>query len=82
MRNIAQAMQVEVVLIDGSSMDAFLEDIRPVRAKNFVFLGSHNMQPPALRSNDEAMLRLYNKTEIYNAFLTHFMNAWNTGTDY
>ncbi|HYO68989.1 MAG TPA: restriction endonuclease, partial [Archangium sp.] len=30
-RNVAQAMQVEVVLIDGSSMDAFLEDLRPVR---------------------------------------------------
>lgn len=30
-RNVAQAMQVELVLIDGASMDAFLEDIRPVR---------------------------------------------------
>lgn len=30
-RNVAQAMQVEIVLVDGSDVDIFLQDIRPVR---------------------------------------------------
>ena len=30
-RNVAQAMSVEIVLIDGGGMDAFLDDVRPVR---------------------------------------------------
>ncbi|HYO54865.1 restriction endonuclease, partial [Archangium sp.] len=29
--NVAQAMQVEIVLIDGNAMDAFLREVRPVR---------------------------------------------------
>lgn len=29
-RNIAQAMQVEIVLVDGNEMEAFLQDVRPV----------------------------------------------------
>lgn len=30
-RNVAQAMQVEVILIDGQSVDTFLQEVRPVR---------------------------------------------------
>jgi restriction endonuclease Mrr len=30
-RNVTQAMQVEIVLMDGNAIDAFLREVRPVR---------------------------------------------------
>ena len=41
-----------------------------------VFLGSHNWTGPALRWNDEVLLRVADSVDVYDAFYRHFNALW------
>jgi phosphatidylserine/phosphatidylglycerophosphate/cardiolipin synthase-like enzyme len=41
-----------------------------------IMTGSHNLTYPALHYNDELLIRISGAPTIYNAFFTHFQEAW------
>jgi phosphatidylserine/phosphatidylglycerophosphate/cardiolipin synthase-like enzyme len=44
-----------------------------------VFTGSHNLTASALRYNDELLVKVEDSQPMYDAFYTHFNDAYNTG---
>lgn len=45
-----------------------------------VFTGSHNLTASALRYNDELLVKVEDSQPMYDAFYTHFNDAYNTGS--
>ena len=42
--------------------------------------GSHNLTLSALRHNDELLIKVTDSQPMYDAFYTHFNDAYNTGS--
>jgi phosphatidylserine/phosphatidylglycerophosphate/cardiolipin synthase-like enzyme len=48
--------------------------------RTVVFTGSHNLSLSALRHNDELLIKVTDSQPMYDAFYTHFNDAYNTGS--
>lgn len=48
--------------------------------RTVVLTGSHNLSLSALRHNDELLIKVTDSQPMYDAFYTHFNDAYNTGT--
>lgn len=47
--------------------------------RSVVLTGSHNLTASALRYNDELLVKVTDSRPMYDAFYTHFNDAYNTG---
>lgn len=48
--------------------------------RTVVLAGSHNLTLSALRHNDELLIKVTDSQPMYDAFYTHFNDAYNTGS--
>ncbi|WP_152364083.1 phospholipase D-like domain-containing protein [Microlunatus speluncae] len=48
--------------------------------RSVVLTGSHNLTLSALRHNDELLIKITDSQPMYDAFYTHFNDAYNTGS--